>query len=220
MIRFESVSKVYEEGDDIVHALDNVSFNIDEGDFVAIMGPSGCGKSTLLSILGVLNTPTGGDVFVDDIAVYDLKSERRADFRFEYLGFIFQSYQLVPYLTTLENVMLPLSITSMSSKDQDYTARKVLEKVGLGDKTERLPSKISGGESQRVAVARAIVNTPPILLADEPTGNLDSRNGVEVMELLKELNDNGQTIVMVTHDDSMAGYANKIFKLKDGRLED
>lgn len=220
LIEFTGVSKCYEEGDDIVQALDNASLTIREGDFVAVMGPSGSGKSTLLSVLGVLNTPTGGDVFIDDIAVYDLKAERQADFRFEYLGFVFQSFQLVPYLTALENVMLPLSITPLSRREQEDKAFDVLSKVGLSDKATRLPSKISGGEGQRVAVARAIVNSPPILLADEPTGNLDTKNGMEIMDLLKSLNEAGQTIVMVTHDKSMAEYAHRTINLKDGRVLD
>lgn len=218
LIRFDSVSKVYEEGDDIVQALDSASFEIDEGDFVAMMGPSGSGKSTLLTILGVLNTPTSGSVFVDDIAVYDLKPEKQADFRSEYIGFIFQAFQLVPYLTAMENVMLPLSITKMPNKEQEKRARDVLNRVGLADKINRLPNQISGGETQRVAIARAIVNEPPILLADEPTGNLDSKNASEVMNLLKELNDYGETIAMVTHNRDTAKYADYLIELKDGRI--
>lgn len=218
LINFDRVSKVYAEGDDIVQALDTVSLEIKEGEFIAVMGPSGSGKSTLLSILGVLNTPTDGDVFVDGIAVYDLKPEKRADFRFEYLGFIFQSFQLVPYLTILENIMLPLSISKVSGTEQVERAEDVLERVDLLDKVNRLPNQISGGEGQRVAVARAIINEPPILLADEPTGNLDTKNGREIMELLTDLNNNGQTIVMVTHDKSMAKYADRTINLIDGKM--
>ncbi|MFC2162609.1 ABC transporter ATP-binding protein [Candidatus Altiarchaeota archaeon] len=218
LIRFDQVSKVYTEGDDFIHSLDDASFTINEGEFVAIMGPSGSGKSTLLSILGVLNTPTGGSVFVDDIAVYDLDAEKRADFRFEYMGFVFQSFQLVPYLTVEENVMLPLAISGIPGKEQRQNAEKVLHMVGIYDKGGRLPSKISGGEGQRVAIARAIVNDPPILLADEPTGNLDSKNGAEIIQLLRQLNTSGQTIVMVTHDPKMAEHADRTINLMDGRV--
>jgi len=218
LIIFDSVSKVYPEGDDIVQALDGASLSINEGEFISVMGPSGSGKSTLLSILGILNSPTNGDVVIDGINVYDLDTERQADFRFEYLGFVFQSFQLIPYLTVLENVMLPLSISPLSRQQQKEAALKVLELVGLQGKSDRLPSNISGGESQRVAVARAIVNKPPILLADEPTGNLDSHNGAEVMALLKELNEGGQTIVMVTHDEKMADYTHRMIRLADGRI--
>ena len=218
LIKFNGVSKVYEEGDDIVQALDDASFEINEGNFVAIMGPSGSGKSTLLTLLGILNTPTDGDVFIDDIAVYDLKPERQADFRSEYLGFVFQAFQLIPYLTAMENVMLPLSITKMSNKEQEKRAKGALERVGLADKINRLPNQISGGETQRVAISRAIVNEPPILLADEPTGNLDSKNATEVMNLLKELNDEGETIIMVTHDKKTAEYADYTIELKDGQI--
>ncbi|MBU4266269.1 MAG: ABC transporter ATP-binding protein [Candidatus Altiarchaeota archaeon] len=218
LIRFDSVSKTYEEGDDIVQALDSADFEIDEGNFVAIMGPSGSGKSTMLTLLGILNTPTDGDIFIDDIAVYDLKPEKQADFRSEYLGFVFQAFQLIPYLTAMENVMLPLSITKMSNKEQEKRAKGALERVGLADKINRLPNQISGGETQRVAISRAIVNEPPILLADEPTGNLDSKNAIGVMNLLKELNDEGETIIMVTHDKKTAEYADYTIELKDGRI--
>jgi len=218
LIKFNGVSKVYEEGDDIVQALDSADFEIDEGNFVAIMGPSGSGKSTMLTLLGILNTPTNGDVFIDDIAVYDLKPEKQADFRSEYLGFVFQAFQLIPYLTAMENVMLPLSITKMSNKEQEKRAKGALERVGLADKINRLPNQISGGETQRVAISRAIVNEPLILLADEPTGNLDSKNATEVMNLLKELNDEGETIIMVTHDKKTAEYADYTIELKDGQI--
>lgn len=218
LIKFDNVSKVYEEGGDVVRAMDGVSFEIKEGDFAAIMGPSGSGKSTLLSVLGVLNTPTGGKVLIDEIPVYELKSEKQADFRFEYLGFIFQAFQLIPYLTAIENVMLPLSITKASNIEQEKRSREVLEMVGLGDKINRLPDQLSGGEIQRIAVARAIVNEPPIILADEPTGNLDSKNAVGVIELLKKLKDRGKTVIMVTHDLSIAKHADYIIQIKDGKI--
>ncbi|MFH1836387.1 MAG: ABC transporter ATP-binding protein [Methanobacteriota archaeon] len=218
LIEFNGVSKVYAEGDTFVQALDSASFKISEGEFISIMGPSGSGKSTLLSILGVLNTPTHGDVFIDDLAVYDLSSEKQADFRYEYLGFVFQSYQLVPYLTVIENIMIPLSITPISKREQEEMAREVMEQFGLSDKENRLPNQLSGGEGQRVAIARALVNKPPILLADEPTGNLDSKKGMEILDLLKTLNKDGQTIIMVTHDENLAHYADRFLHIMDGRV--
>ncbi len=219
LIKFVNVSKSYQEGEEIVRAIDNISFEIKEGDFAAIMGPSGSGKSTLLSLLGVLNTPTGGEVFIDDISVYKLKTEKQADFRSEYLGFVFQAFQLIPYLTAIENVMLPLSIKKISNREQEEKAEKVLEMVGMGNKINRLPDKLSGGEIQRIAVARAIVNEPPILLADEPTGNLDSKNTSGVVDLLKTLNSKGKTVIMVTHDKSIAENADYIIRIKDGKIE-
>jgi len=218
LINFDNVCKVYEEGDDFVQALDNVSFKIKDGEFISIMGSSGSGKSTLLSVLGILNTPTSGDVFIDDIAVYDLKLEKQADFRSDYIGFIFQAFQLIPYLTAIENVMLPLAITKISGREQKERAREVLEMVGLGNKINRLPDQLSGGEVQRVAVARAIVNEPPVLLADEPTGNLDSKNAEGVINLLKKLNSEGETIVMVTHDKNIAEHADYTIHIKDGQI--
>ena len=191
LIKFENVSKIYDEGDSQVQALNNVNFVIDEGRFVAVMGPSGSGKSTLLSVLGCLNSPTRGNMLIDDISIYKLGSEKQADFRFEYIGFVFQSFQLIPYLTAIENVMLPLSIAKIDDQEKREKATKVLETVGLSGKINRLPDQLSGGEQQRVSIARAIVNKPPIILADEPTGNLDSKTGIEVLELLKELNEKG-----------------------------
>lgn len=219
LIKFVNVSKSYQEGEETVRAIDNISFEIKEGDFVAIIGPSGSGKSTLLSLLGVLNTPTGGEVFIEDISVYKLKTEKQADFRSEYLGFVFQAFQLIPYLTAIENVMLPLSIKKISNREQEEKARKVLEMVGMGSKINRLPDKLSGGEMQRIAIARAIVNEPPILLADEPTGNLDSKNSSGVVDLLKTLNSKGKTVIMVTHDRSVAENADYIIRIKDGKIE-
>lgn len=218
LIKFDKVSKVYEEGDDIVQAMDDVSFEIKEGEFISVMGPSGSGKSTLLSVLGILNTPTAGEVFIDDIAVYDLNTEKQTDFRSEYLGFIFQAFQLIPYLTAIENVMLPLAITKISGSEQKERAKEVLERVGLANKINRLPNQLSGGETQRVAIARAIVNEPPILLADEPTGNLDTRNAEGVMNLIKKLNNEGETIIMVTHDKNIAEHANYTIQIKDGKI--
>ena len=198
-ITARQLGKSYGRGSGTVHALSDVSFTIDSGEFVGIMGESGAGKSTLLSILGAMNTPTSGRLTVDGIDVYDLKSEQRADFRREFLGFVFQSFHLIPYLTLLENVMLPLTTIRMTASQKREKALAALDRVGLGGKGDRLPGEASGGEKERCAIARAIVNAPPVLLADEPTGNLDTRTTGAVMDLFKGLNADGMTIVMVTH---------------------
>lgn len=192
---------------------------MDRGEFISVMGPSGSGKSTLLSILGGLNHPTAGEVVVDEIPIYQLPLEKLADFRREYIGFIFQSFQLIPYLTVIENVMLPLSITDLSNRDQSKKSEEILEKMGLKGKEKRLPDQLSGGEQERVAIARALVNSPPILLADEPTGNLDSKTGKEIMDLFKFLNQEGQTIIMVTHNPENMQFSTRTIFLKDGRIE-
>jgi putative ABC transport system ATP-binding protein len=202
-----------------VRALVDVDLNIERGEFVSVMGPSGSGKSTLLTILGGLNHPTEGELVVDEIPIYRLPLEKLADFRREYLGFIFQSFQLIPYLTVIENVMLPLSITRKSNKEQESMAGEILEKVGLKVKAKRLPDQLSGGEQERVAIARALVNAPPILLADEPTGNLDTKTGKEIMDLFKSLHQEGQTIIMVTHNPENTVYSTRAIFLKDGRVD-
>jgi putative ABC transport system ATP-binding protein len=218
LIELKELGKSYESGDERVMALAEVNLNIERGEFVSVMGPSGSGKSTLLTILGGLNHPTQGNVLVDDISLYELPLEKLADFRREYLGFIFQSFQLIPYLTVIENVMLPLSITGRSNMEQGKMAEEILEKVGLMEKKTRLPDQLSGGEQERVAIARALVNSPPILLADEPTGNLDSKTGKEIMQLFKTLNEEGQTIIMVTHNSENADFSTRTIFLRDGRL--
>jgi putative ABC transport system ATP-binding protein len=219
LIEIKRLSKDYEGGEECVMALADVDLEIDSGQFISVTGPSGSGKSTLLTILGGLNHPTTGDVLVDDIPIYKLSLEKLADFRREYLGFIFQSFQLIPYLTVIENVMLPLSITQKTNREQTNLAEAILDRVGLGGKTKRLPDQLSGGEQERVAIARALVNSPPILMADEPTGNLDSKNGKEIMELFKTLNEEGQTIIMVTHNPENTAYSTRTISLKDGRVE-
>ncbi|WP_088554928.1 ABC transporter ATP-binding protein [Calderihabitans maritimus] len=219
LIKVENVTKVYESGEGQVTALGGVSFEIEEGDFVALMGPSGSGKSTLLSILGALNPPTKGEVVIDGIPVYQLKPERRADFRSAYIGFVFQQFQLIPYLTAIENVMLPLAILRYSHQEQLEKAKSVLEKVGLGNKCSRLPNQLSGGEQERVAIARAIVNEPPIILADEPTGSLDSKTGEEIMRLFQSLNREGLTIIMVTHNVENLSYVKRALYMRDGLID-
>jgi putative ABC transport system ATP-binding protein len=220
LIEIKDLSKTYESGEERVKALAGVGLNIEKGEFISVMGPSGSGKSTLLSILGGLNHPTQGEVVVDEIPIYKLPLEKLADFRREYLGFIFQSFQLISYLTVIENVMLPLSITEKSNREQLNMAEEILEKMGLKGKGKRLPDQLSGGEQERVAIARALVNSPPILLADEPTGNLDSKTGTEIMELFKSLNEEGQTIVMVTHNPENVAFSSRIIYLRDGRVVD
>jgi putative ABC transport system ATP-binding protein len=219
LIEIKALRKSYQTGEEQVPALHDVNLNIERGEFISVMGPSGCGKSTLLTILGGLNHPTNGEVRVDDISIYGLPLERLADFRREYVGFIFQSFQLIPYLTVVENVMLPLSITDTPNQQQRRIADDLLERIGLEGKGRRLPDQLSGGEQERVAIARALVNSPPILLADEPTGNLDSRMGKEIMELFKALNEEGQTIVMVTHNPENMAFSTRTIHLRDGRVE-
>ncbi|HBV85104.1 MAG TPA: ABC transporter ATP-binding protein [Desulfosporosinus sp.] len=218
LIKVVEVSKSYEGGDGVVQALTNINLEINEGEFLALMGPSGSGKSTLLSILGGLNSPTTGKLIIDGIDVYALASERLADFRHEYVGFVFQQYQLIPYLTALENVMLPLAITSRTGREQRDMAQTVLDKVGLGSKSLRLPNQLSGGEQNRVAIARAIVNRPSLIFADEPTGSLDSKTAKELLELFQALNQDGLTIIMVTHNRENLEWVSRAVYIRDGVL--
>jgi putative ABC transport system ATP-binding protein len=218
LIKIHKLSKIYGGGEEEVLALADLNLDIERGEFISVMGPSGSGKSTLLTILGGLNHPTKGEVVVDEIPIYQLPIEKLADFRREYLGFIFQSFQLIPYLTVIENVMLPLAITEKSNREQLNMAEEILEKMRLKGKGKRLPDQLSGGEQERVAIARALVNSPPILLADEPTGNLDSKTGREIMELFKSLNEEGQTIVMVTHNPENVAYSSRSIHLRDGKV--
>jgi putative ABC transport system ATP-binding protein len=218
LIEIKNVKKQYSSGDDIVEALRGVDISIEAGEFITIMGQSGSGKSTLLSVLGGMNHPTSGEVEMAGVNIYQLPGEKLADFRAQNLGFVFQSFHLIQYLTAIENVMLPLAIVKMSTKVKTASARQALERVGLGNKLDRLPNQLSGGEQERVAIARAIVNNPHILLADEPTGNLDSSTSEEVMALFRELNDAGQTVVMVTHNPDNGKYADRTINLKDGNV--
>jgi putative ABC transport system ATP-binding protein len=214
----EGLTKIYGSGDAAVIAADNINFQIEAGAFVGIMGESGSGKSTLLGMMGAMNAPTSGKFIVEDIDIYSLGQEQRADFRREFLGFIFQSFHLIPYLTVIENTMLPLAVVKAAKQQKLEMAQSALSQVGLLEKAHRLPNQISGGEKERVAIARSIVNEPPILLADEPTGNLDTKTSREIMELLKKLNQKGMTIVMVTHSPECAGYAQRLMRVADGKL--
>ncbi|MBT4024657.1 ABC transporter ATP-binding protein [Desulfobacula sp.] len=216
LIEIQGLKKTYQSGDTKVTAIKQMEFFIDDEEFIAIMGQSGSGKSTLLSIMGALNQPTQGKVLVDSLDLYSLTGEQRADFRSEYIGFIFQSFQLIPYLTVLENVKLPMAVTGQKKKVKNDMALEVIKRVGLETKAYRLPDQLSGGEQERVAIARAIVNKPPIILADEPTGNLDSKTANEIMMLLQSLNEEGHTIIVVTHNSDMGAYATRSIKVQDG----
>lgn len=214
----EHLSKHYGRGDAVVTAIDDMNFIIESGEFVGIMGESGAGKSTLLSIMGAMNAPSTGTLTVEGIDVYRLGQEQRADFRREFLGFVFQSFHLISYLTLEENVMLPLATIRLPRRQKLAMAQNAIAAVGLDGKGKRLPHQLSGGEKERTAIARAIVNQPPIILADEPTGNLDSRTSREVMRLLQRLKGDGTTVVMVTHSLECAGYADRVMQVVDGRL--
>ena len=218
MIDVIDVTKSFRMGSDLVHALDEVNLSIEEGDFTAVTGPSGSGKSTLLYTIGGLLTPTRGRVLANGSDVYNLTSRERARFRRENIGFIFQTFELLPYLTALENVILSLLLARVNPENHEDLAMESLEKVGLGNRARHKPGELSGGEQQRVSIARGIVNEPGILLADEPTGNLDRKTGDEITQILHELNGGGQTIVFVTHDQRKAEDADRVFSMLDGRI--
>jgi putative ABC transport system ATP-binding protein len=219
LITLDKVHKNYINGADCVIALNKLCLTVEEGTFLGVMGPSGSGKSTLLSVLGALASPSSGSVTVDGIDVYALSAEKQADFRREYLGFIFQSHNLIPYLNALENVMLPLAVTRFSADEKRRRANDMLKRVGLPDRMLHLPQQLSGGEQERVAIARALVNSPPLLLADEPTGSLDTATSHQVMSLLKELHEDGQTIIMVTHNRENLQWFDRTVYLRDGQVE-
>ncbi|MEW5976369.1 MAG: ABC transporter ATP-binding protein [Acidobacteriota bacterium] len=220
-LHLEEVGKDYQPNGpaSVTTVLNNINLIITESEFVAVMGPSGSGKSTLLSVLGAMNRPSQGRVIIDDIDIYSLPEERQADFRREYIGFVFQQHHLLGFLTALENVALPLAVARISQQEKRQRALEALRRVGLVEKSGRLPAQLSGGEQGRVAVARALVNEPPLLLADEPTGNLDSHTGDEVMALFTNLNRQGQTIIMVTHNGDNARLAHRIIRMRDGEIE-
>ena len=219
LIEFRDVSKVYAQGRDPVRAVDGVSLSIDAGEFVAIMGASGSGKSTMLNILGCLDTPTGGTYLLDGLDVTRRSRDLLADIRGCKLGFVFQNFNLMPRMSAVENVELPdLYFGRLPASARRERALRLLDRVGLGGREEHTPAELSGGQQQRVAIARALMNEPPVLLADEPTGNLDTKSSVEVMELFTELSHEGVTIVMVTHEDDIAAYAKRHLVMKDGKL--
>ncbi|MGE5172983.1 MAG: ABC transporter ATP-binding protein [Betaproteobacteria bacterium] len=217
-IELKDVTKTFHAGDEEYAALKGVSLNIHSGEFVAVMGPSGSGKSTLLSLIGGLSKASSGVVSIDDIDLGSLGPNKLSDFRREYLGFVFQSFYLVPYLTAIENVMLPLTIQPGLNGTARNMALEALSRAGLDAKSGRLPSQLSGGEQERVAIARAIVNRPAVILADEPTGNLDTKTGNKVIEMLEGLHAEGRTIVMVTHSEENAKRAGRIIEIRDGEV--
>jgi putative ABC transport system ATP-binding protein len=216
LIKINGLTRNFTNGADCVTALRKVDLDVAEGSFLGVMGPSGSGKSTLLSVLGGLCQPTTGRVAIDDIDLYALSQERLADFRREFLGFIFQAHNLIPYLNALENVMLPLAVAKLPGSEKQQRARAVLERVGLAHRMLHLPQQLSGGEQERVAIARALVNNPPLLLADEPTGSLDTTTSMQIMALLEGLHQDGQTIVMVTHNPDNIPWFNRTIALRDG----
>ena len=218
LVKLDGVTKVFLTDEVETHALAGIHLDIRKGDYIAIAGPSGCGKSTLLSILGLLDTPTDGTYLLNDRPVQGLSLAERARIRNREIGFIFQSFNLIGDLTVFENVELPLTYRGMPTSERRQRATEALEKVGMGHRAKHLPSQLSGGQQQRVAVARALAGSPAVLLADEPTGNLDSKNGEAVMDLLAELHQGGATIVMVTHDTRFARHAARSVHLFDGRI--
>ena len=220
MILLESVSKTYEMGEGVVRALDHVDLQVDQGDFLAIVGPSGSGKSTLMNILGLLDVPDEGRYLLDGMDVGALSDNRLASIRNEKIGFVFQSFNLLGKLTALENVKLPLSYAGVRLKEADARARKQLSPVGLEGREHHLPNQLSGGQQQRVAIARALVCEPEIILADEPTGALDSRTGVEIMELFKSLHAEGQTVILITHNQELADEAQRVVRIADGLIQE
>jgi putative ABC transport system ATP-binding protein len=219
-IDISGLTKYYDSRGGRVEALAGIDLKVDEGAFLGVMGPSGSGKSTFLSILGGLCHPSAGSLRIDGIELYRLSGEKLADFRREYLGFVFQAFNLVPYLTALENVMLPLAVKKMATAEKRERALLVLDRVGLKARASHLPGELSGGEQERVAIARALVNRPPLILADEPTGSLDSATSAEIMALFAELNGEGQTIVMVTHNAETRSCFHRTLFLRDGQVAD
>ncbi len=218
MIKLENLSKVYRTEEIESTALNQVSFEIEKGEFVSIMGPSGCGKSTLLNILGMLDKPESGSYTFLDKEVSGLNEKGRSAIRKENIGFIFQNFNLIDELTVFENIELPLIYNKVSSAERKKRVNKLIEKIGISHRSSHFPQQLSGGQQQRVAVARALVTRPPLILADEPTGNLDSSHGNEVMELLCELNEAGTTIIMVTHSSHDASYSQRVINLLDGQV--
>ncbi len=218
LIEFENVCKYYRMGDTTVKAADHISMKIEKGEFVAIVGQSGSGKSTCMNIIGCLDVPTAGSYRLNGREVGNMSGNEQAEVRNEMLGFIFQQYNLLPKLNLLENVEVPLIYAGVPRAERRRRARKALEQVGLGDKLKNKPSQLSGGQQQRVSIARALVRNPPVILADEPTGALDSHTGREVLGLLQQLHKQGHTVVLITHDNSIAVQADRIIRLEDGRV--
>ena len=219
IIKTEALTKHYQVGSEKVEALKGITLSVERGEFISIMGPSGSGKTTLMNIIGCLDTPTDGTYFLNNKSVSELTDDELANIRNDEIGFVFQSFHLLARNSALENVMLPLKYAGENKKTAITRSNEALDKVGLSDRSSHSPSELSGGQQQRVAIARALVNKPSILFADEPTGNLDSKTGEDVMNLFKELNDNGQTIILITHEDSIAQQSNRIITIMDGLIK-
>ena len=218
MIRLEKLSREFQVGNQVVHALDEVDLEIKENEYVSIMGVSGSGKSTLLNILGLLDTPTSGDYILSGINTSKMDDDEMAGIRSTKIGFIFQSFHLIPRLTAFENIEMPMILSGMNPKERSVKVSSALEKVGLTDRSDHKPEQLSGGQRQRVAIARSIVMEPDVLLADEPTGNLDTSSGKEVVKLIEELNTAGLTLIMVTHDREIGERSNRMIELRDGKI--
>lgn len=217
IIELEDVTKVYQMGENILEALSSSNISIESGEFVAVMGPSGSGKSTLMNMIGALDTPSSGDVIISGENVSELGADELAFLRSDKIGFIFQQFNLIPSMNATENVALPMVFAGADKKERTRRAEQLLERVGLEDRLTHMPSELSGGQRQRVSIARSLANNPDIILADEPTGNLDTETGEKIMDLLTELNNEGKTIIMVTHDEKDAEYADRIINIVDGK---
>ncbi|MFL2710202.1 MAG: ABC transporter ATP-binding protein [Gammaproteobacteria bacterium] len=219
IIKTEKLIKEYEVGNQKVKALNGIDLTVDKGEFISIMGPSGSGKTTLMNIIGCLDSPSSGSYYLNKKLVSEFDEEELAQIRNKEIGFIFQSFNLLPRNSALTNVLLPTKYAGIDNKQALNAANEMLNLVGLSDRKDHTPGELSGGQQQRVAIARALVNKPSIIFADEPTGNLDSKTGQDVMNLLKKLNNNGQTIIIITHEDEIANQSNRVIKIKDGEIE-
>ncbi len=219
IIVLKNIEKLYKIGKELIYALRDISLNVEKNEYVALMGPSGSGKSTLMNMLGCLDTPSNGEYILNGHSVATMSDSELAEIRNKEIGFVFQTFNLLPRATTIENVALPLVYAGMSKAAREERAKEVLEQVGLGDRMSHKPNELSGGQRQRVAIARALVNKPAIILADEPTGNLDSKTSIEIMGLLENIHKNGNTIILVTHEEDIAMHAHRIVRLRDGLVE-
>lgn len=219
VIALKGIKREFNLGDEVIHALKEINLDIHKNEYVALMGPSGSGKSTLMNILGCLDTPSAGQYFLEGNDVSRSSDNELAAVRNKQIGFIFQTFNLIPRLTTIENVALPLIYAGWNKKDRDERAIEVLQQVGLGDRMKHKPNELSGGQRQRVAVARALVNNPSLILADEPTGNLDTKTSYEIMKLFEDIHKNGNTLVVVTHEEDIAAYTHRIVRMRDGLIE-
>ena len=227
LIELKGIKKVFKQGDLTVEVLKGIDLTIEKGEFVAIMGPSGSGKSTLMYIMGCLDRPTEGKYYLNGIDVFSLKDEELSKLRAKFIGFVFQSFYLIPYLNVLDNVLVPVDYLPKEEKKKRFRekspeekAKELLKRLGMGERLKFKPAELSGGQKQRVAIARALINSPEVILADEPTGQLDSASGKAVMETFKELHSEGKTVIVVTHDPAVASYADRVIKIRDGKIEE